>query len=150
MHQKVINTLLIVLMGTVLIHPASASSKKELQPESTPGAVTILAEQMLGMMEKDQSLVVVDARVLKGRKKGYIENSIHLPDIETNCDSLAKIETNVDKPMVFYCSSNTCGRSLNAVKKAISCGYKQVYWFRGGFKEWKAKGYPYKAWIAKK
>lgn len=83
------------------------------------------------------------ARINKGRKKGYIENSIHLADIDTTCKSLEKHIPQADSPVVFYCTSSKCGRSLNAVKIAQSCAYKNIYWFRGGFEEWKEHELPY-------
>ena len=33
-------------------------------------------------------------------------------------------------------------RSTNAIRKAREWGYKELYWFRGGWKEWSDKRLP--------
>ncbi|MGH8209820.1 MAG: MBL fold metallo-hydrolase [Steroidobacteraceae bacterium] len=43
--------------------------------------------------------------------------------------------------LVIYCHK-TCWLSWNAAKRAISYGYRNVYWFRDGIEGWKAAGYP--------
>jgi rhodanese-related sulfurtransferase len=48
-----------------------------------------------------------------------------------------------DHPVVFYCNGIRCGRSREAAQIARGCGFRNVYWFRGGFEEWLAQGYPY-------
>ncbi|MBL4868208.1 MAG: rhodanese-like domain-containing protein [Pseudomonadales bacterium] len=44
--------------------------------------------------------------------------------------------------MVYYCNGPKCGRSATAVKIALKCGYEKIFWFRGGFEEWKIKRFP--------
>lgn len=122
---------------------ACLAEEEVLQPESTPVAKTVSAEELVRMMRTEQELQIIDARITSGRKKGYLEGSFHLPDIETNCETLKNTVPTSSTPVVFYCSSEKCGRSLNAVTIAMNCGYSNLFWFRGGFAEWKAKGYPY-------
>lgn len=111
-------------------------------PENIPGAVKIDAEGLIELAQKTRP-VLVDARIAIDRKQGYIEDSISLPDIETNCASLKAIAPDVRAPLLFYCNGPKCGRSVVAVRIALACGYRSLYWFRGGFEEWKLKGYPY-------
>jgi rhodanese-related sulfurtransferase len=120
-----------------------ASEQIEDLPTSIPGVQTISATELVAMMAEPDTVFVIDARIAKGRQQGYIETSLPLPDIETNCESLEKLVPNVDTRVVFYCSSNKCGRSMNSVKIATACGYRAVYWFRGGFEEWKNSDLPY-------
>lgn len=141
MHYFVRILAILSLSGGML--STSLAEEEVLQPESTPGAQTISAEELVRMMRVTQGLYVIDARISTGRKKGYVEGSQHLPDIDTNCESLKNTLPTLDTPVAFYCSSEKCGRSLNAVTIAMKCGYSKLYWFRGGFVEWKAKGYPY-------
>ncbi|MBX2879287.1 MAG: PQQ-dependent catabolism-associated CXXCW motif protein [Granulosicoccus sp.] len=42
---------------------------------------------------------------------------------------------NAQHPVVFYCRSN-CWMSWNAAKRALSYGYKKVYWFADGIDDW--------------
>lgn len=42
---------------------------------------------------------------------------------------------------MFYCNGIQCGRSVIALEIAKGCGYTRLYWFRGGFAEWKRNAY---------
>ncbi len=46
-----------------------------------------------------------------------------------------------DQPLVIY-SSGLDKRAVNAAAKAVSLGFKKVYYFQNGLKKWKAAGYP--------
>ena len=135
------HTLLIAFIFSAL--PVNAEEYAQPLPEQQPGITTITAEDLAVMLDSASTPVVIDARATKGRSRGYIEGSIHLADVDTHCASLAEVIQGQDKAAVFYCSSSKCGRSLNALKIAQSCHYRNVYWFRGGFEEWQNKGYPY-------
>jgi PQQ-dependent catabolism-associated CXXCW motif protein len=43
--------------------------------------------------------------------------------------------------LVIYCHQ-TCWLSWNAAKRAISYGYRNVYWYRDGIEGWKAAHFP--------
>ena len=45
--------------------------------------------------------------------------------------------------MVFYSNNNAGDVSIEATQIASECGYQQLFWFGGGFVEWKDKEYPY-------
>ena len=87
-------------------------------------------------------MVIIDSR-MNDRPQGYIETSINLADIDTTCDSLDDILQHKHTPVIFYCNGPKCRRSEKAVKVALSCGYDQIYWYRGGFDDWMKQGYPY-------
>ena len=44
------------------------------------------------------------------------------------------------RPLIVYCHK-TCWLSWNAAKRAISYGYRNVYWYPYGIEGWKAAGY---------
>lgn len=110
-------------------------------PEHIPGATTVDAEQLINLAGRLPNLVLVDSRIPEDRKQGYIEHSVSLPDINTSCDTLSLIIVDKTTPALFYCNGVKCGRSVVAVNAALKCGYSEVYWFRGGFEEWKDKQY---------
>lgn len=112
-------------------------------PEQIPGAQRVDAETVIEVSGKLKNLVIVDSRIPGDRKIGYIEHSISLPDAKTNCKSLSKIIPGKSTPALFYCNGVKCGRSVVATRIALQCGYTNVYWFRGGFEEWKLKEYPF-------
>lgn len=126
-----------------LLLPMSAAAGKISVPEAIAGVTTLDAEGVIDLAERVPDLVIVDSRQRMDRRQGYIQGSVSLPDVETRCDSLKTVLAMPDTPALFYCNGVNCGRSVLAVEVAKGCGYTQLYWFRGGFEEWKRKGYPF-------
>lgn len=112
-------------------------------PDNIPNTTKINAEQLFKLAEKYPELVIIDSRISGDRNKGYIEDSVSLPDIHTTCDTLQKFINSKTTHTLFYCNGVKCGRSVNAIKIAQACGYSNIYWFRGGFEEWLNNGLPY-------
>jgi len=113
-----------------------------VSPGEISGALRIDAERLLDLYAQIDDLTVIDARIESDRKNGYIENSISLPDIRTDCQALAQWIPSVHHPVAFYCNGPKCGRSARSAGTAVQCGYDRVYWFRGGIEEWTQKQYP--------
>lgn len=122
---------------------AADHSARKAVPDAIPGVATLTAEAVIALAERQPGLVVVDSRVAADRHHGYIQGSVSLPDADTACATLADVLPGLDTPAVFYCNGVKCGRSAVALKIAKGCGYRKLHWFRGGFEEWKQKGYPY-------
>ncbi|HJW81555.1 MAG TPA: rhodanese-like domain-containing protein [Acidiferrobacterales bacterium] len=131
------------LIATLLAFASGVCAEEKIAPENIPGATRVDAEAVLALVEKTPRLVIIDSRIAMDRKQGYIEGSLSLPDTETNCAALARLIGTKDRPALFYCNGVKCGRSVVAVKIARQCGYSRLYWFRGGFEEWKQKGLPH-------
>ena len=58
-------------------------------PESVSGTTRISAEDLIDLVDEEDDLVIIDSRILKDRKGGFIEGSISLPDIHTTPAALA-------------------------------------------------------------
>lgn len=112
-------------------------------PDSIPGVETLNAESLIELAHTNEELLVIDSRIHEDRRLGYIEGSVSLPDTRTSCRTLGKISKQKSRPMVFYCNGVKCGRSVKALQIAQQCNYQRLYWFRGGFEEWRLKDYPY-------
>lgn len=69
-----------------------AETKKDT-PLNIAGTTKIIAEDIFTLIEQQPNLVIIDARIRTDRIQGYIEESISLPDTETDCDSLKKSNT---------------------------------------------------------
>jgi len=134
----------LTLLGLFLVGGAFAAEDEQRwdAPQTIPGSITVSAEEMIRLVGEYPDVVIVDSRVPTNRNRGYIEGSISLGDTETNCDSLDKLLSGKEQPVVFHCNGPQCQRSSVAVKIAVSCGYQKVYWFRGGIQEWEAKDFP--------
>lgn len=130
--------LFLVMMSLPLL--ASAEGKA---PDAIDGTKRVSAEEVVELITNTPELVVIDARKTSDRDSaGWIEGSVGLPDYDTSADSLAKHVPSKSTPVLFYCNGVKCGRSVKSSKKAVSLGYKKIYWFRGGWEEWMEKGLP--------
>jgi rhodanese-related sulfurtransferase len=129
----------IVLLICTLLTPSLA----DLLPHKLPGVETVDAEALIDLAYRQQSLILIDARIESDRRHGYIEDSVSLPEHQTSCRSLARVSNDLTRPLAFYCNGVDCLRSVKAVQTAQQCGYTRLYWLRGGFEEWRAKQYPY-------
>jgi rhodanese-related sulfurtransferase len=107
------------------------------------GVQQLDAESLIELAHAGSELIVIDSRIRGDRKLGYIEDSISLPDGQTSCGTLNTITSDKSRFLAFYCNGIKCGRSLKAINIAKECGYQNIYWFKGGFQEWRLKDYPY-------
>ena len=130
---------LITACAAIMMNVAHADDY--LSPESIEGSTKIDAESLIELAREKENLVIIDSRIKSDRNQGYITGSISLPDTQTNCVSLMTRIDDKSTPTVFYCNGPKCRRSDRAVVIARDCGYKNIYWFRGGFEEWKNKDY---------
>ena len=140
------------ILIALLLLPATSTTAKETPNLSQPkvvvpvqiaGVTTVDADQVIELLLSDNPPLLIDARIKQDRDYGYIESSISLPDIETNCDTLIKISPDKNQHLMFYCNGIQCGRSVVSIKVARSCGHHKLSWFREGFSQWKEKGYQY-------
>jgi rhodanese-related sulfurtransferase len=115
----------------------------QFQVSEISGVQKLDAESLIELAHASPELIVIDSRVSEDRKFGYIEDSISLPDEQTSCQTLNNITSDKTRLLAFYCNGIKCGRSVKAIKIAQKCEYKNLYWFRGGFQEWRLKDYPY-------
>lgn len=129
------------------LNPAMANET----PSSLEGATVVSADQVKQMLDK--GVPVIDTRVaaeyaeahVKGAKNiPYKEKSKKEPGFDATLDSfdLAKMPADKNAPVVVYCNAGDCWKSYKAATVAMKAGYKKIQWFRGGFPEWKAKGFP--------
>jgi ABC-type phosphate/phosphonate transport system substrate-binding protein/rhodanese-related sulfurtransferase len=120
-------------------------------PRVLEGAKIIAADEAAALMKK--GVPIYDTRVkdeyddrhIKGAKSvPYAEKSHKEVGFDPANDKfdLTQIPQDKNSPVIFACNGPECWKSYKACVTAIKAGYKQVYWFRGGFPEWKGKGYP--------
>jgi len=135
------------LIATVLMWAATlswaADTPKIVSPDAIEGSIRVDAEGLIELVDTVPNVIIIDSRIATDRAQGHIEGSVSLPDELTTCKSLDEILHTKEQPVLFYCNGPKCGRSAVAVRIALECGYSNIYWFRGGFEEWKQKKYPY-------
>lgn len=74
----------------------------------------------------------------------YKENSKKEAGFDASTDKFNLAAVGADKAasVIFQCNGAECWKSYKAAAMAVKDGYKNVFWFRGGLPEWKAKGFP--------
>ncbi len=133
-----LHTLIIAVCALLCVSPAFA----EDMPLEIEGSQTIVAEELIDLVLEKPDLVLIDARIASDLQEGYIEGAINLPNVVTNCETLKGIIESFQTPVAFYCNGVKCERSSESSAIARSCGYTNLYWFRGGIEEWKNKQFP--------
>jgi rhodanese-related sulfurtransferase len=122
---------------------AAENSPPEKLTAAAAVAITIDSEHLIELYQSVPGLRIIDSRLRQDHALGHIEKSHSLPLHETNCESLSVLASDSDQAMVFYCNGNGADVSTEAVHIASNCGYKRLFWLRGGFIEWQDKDYPY-------
>jgi len=136
MTQKIRFLLLLIVI------PFYAYAEKPVVPELLEGTTVVTVEEVYNLITTEPNLVVIDSRRNEEHDKGHIEGSISILDSNMTHDELKMHVNTADTPILFYCNGVRCMRSYKASVKAISWGYRNIYWFRGGWKEWKASEMP--------
>ena len=134
-------------------------AKAELEPNvgsATPLEIPVGTRVTTGELQKllarDSSALLVD--VLDNPHPTTIRNAVYLPaagkpgtfDDQNQKETAAELRRLVagkpDRPIVFFCMGAYCWESYNAVLRANSAGYRNLYWYRGGLASWNAAGLP--------
>jgi ABC-type phosphate/phosphonate transport system substrate-binding protein/rhodanese-related sulfurtransferase len=119
-------------------------------PRSLDGVKIVSAEEAAEMMQK--GIVLYDTRIEEEHRQNHIKGARWLPYAEKSAKEVG-FDASKDKfdlsriasknaPVIFACNGPECWKSYKSCVTAVKAGYTQVYWFRGGFPEWAAKGYP--------
>jgi len=144
-------------VGIVDIKPATQDDYRYVStlgyftPTVLPGIKIITAEEVQDLMSKGVPLY--DVRIEREYKEKHIKGALPLTYAEKSKkevgydaaqDQFKLAETVKDKnaPLIFACNGGECWKSYKASVWAQNQGYRNVYWFRGGFPEWKAKNLP--------
>ena len=123
--------------------PAADGTLRPAADDVLAVAISIDSENLIELYQSVPGIEIIDTRFREDFVLGHIEKSRNLPLAGIDCKSLSKLAKSPEQAMVFYCNGNAGGSSIEAIKIASSCGYKRLFWFRGGFVEWKDKDYPY-------
>ena len=109
------------------------------QPSNISGVTEINGEEVIKLADYDEEMVIFDVRSEAKRKQGKIHYSegFHLKRLTTRY--LAEKVADKNTVIVFYGDKNSTSAAIGA-KNTVAQGYKSVYWFKGGWTEWKRKG----------
>lgn len=129
----------------------SVASMLNTTPTTLPGAKIISAAEAKALIAK--GLPVYDVRVEEEYHTAHVPGAISVPYKEGSAKevgfdqgddqfALNKLPKDKNAPFIMYCDGTICWKSYKSTVMAIQAGWKNVYWFRGGFPEWKEAGLP--------
>lgn len=130
---------------------AAISSMLNTTPKELTGARVIEAKQARELIGK--GVLLIDARLEVDYLDGHIKGAQWIPYQEISAKEvgfdpvedrfdLSKLPQDKNAPLMLYCDGTPCWKSYKAAVLAMKNGYRNIYWFRGGYPEWKAAGYP--------
>lgn len=128
------------LLTSVLLILAMGSAFAEESPTTVEGAKTVNASEAKALF--DEGALFVDVRSDKDWAAGRISDAAHIELKKVFSEETLAPEAKKTDPIVIYCNGVSCMRSSIASIKAVAWGYTNVNYYRLGFPDWKAAGYP--------
>ena len=139
--NKLIQAILFTSLSS-FIGSISLADDKPFAPEAIEGVVILTAETAIEMILDHPDMAIIDSRKKLEYVKGHIEGAVSLLDTEMTEQDLKNIVTDKGRAILFYCNGVRCLRSSNAIAKTQAWGYNNLFWIRGGWKEWSEKRLP--------
>jgi len=132
----------LILCVVLSLSCSIAAGEKPYAPESLPGATILTAEEVISLILGNPDLIVIDSRKKTEYIKGHIEGAINILNTELGLEELEFIAPDRSTMLLFYCNGVRCLRSSDSLARAVGWGYTNLFWFRGGWKEWTEKRLP--------
>jgi rhodanese-related sulfurtransferase len=130
---------LFIIIGLCLGMAAPALADAPMQIK---GAKTIEAAQIVDLIGKTPNLIIIDARIPEEYKEASIQGAVNIVNTDVTPATMAKAVPSKSTPVLIYCNGLKCGRAADAVTKAVSFGYTDIYYYALGMTEWKEKNMP--------
>lgn len=148
------NSLKLTLSTATRADFKNVASMLNTTPTSLPGAKVVSAAEAKALIAK--GMAVFDVRVEDEYKTAHVPGAVSVTYKESSAKevgfdpaddqfALNKLPKDKNTPFMMYCDGTICWRSYKSAVMAIQAGWKNVYWFRGGFPEWKAAGFAIEA-----
>lgn len=131
--------------------PAMAQQAIDTPATPPPGVKIVDAKQVQELQAKGAT--IVDTRKASEYGEGSIKGAISVPYDPEKSAKAADFDPKQDKfdlskfpdknaHIVVFCNSGTCWKSYKSAVVLAQNGYKNVYWYRNGYPDWKARKFP--------
>ncbi len=90
-------------------------------------------------IDDGQNIIVLDVRTPEEVAEGYVQGA---KTIDIYSDDFDERVQQLDKSATIYVYCRSGHRSMNAAKKMIQMGFRDVRNVEGGIIDWQDKGYP--------
>jgi rhodanese-related sulfurtransferase len=126
--------------GLKLAGVPEAGENEKVSLLEVPGAITVDVELAKALF--DRGVTFIDVLPDNSWRDGHIPGAIHLDFKDAFTEASLSAVVDRGQEVVIYCLGPRCLRSSEASARAVSWGFKKVYYFREGLPAWKAAGYP--------
>ena len=89
---------------------------------------------------RERDVVFIDPGIRSFFDGGHIPRAINIPINYFNNNTLAEVVSK-DQEIVIYCYGIHCDYANQASNKALTWGYRKVYFFMKGYPAWLDAGY---------
>lgn len=125
-------------MNFLLISASYADINKIGTASGITGVKQINAEEVIKLADYDEDMVTFDSRTTAQREQGSLTWSEVFTVKSLTPKLLSDKVSEISTIIIFYGEANSQVAAQGA-KFAVEKGYKNVYWFKGGWDEWKQK-----------
>ena len=149
--MNIIKHALITLISSGLL-VAGGNVLAQETPAAAPAGVKLVEAKAVQDLQA-KGAVLIDTRKANEFSEATIKGAISVPydpeksakdanfDAAQDKYDMGKI-ADKNKDYVLFCNSGTCWKSYKAAVVLAKNGYKNVYWYRNGFPDWKARKLP--------
>lgn len=140
------------LFASLFLFVAGSALAGETPAEAPKGTTLVDAKKVQELQA--QGATIVDARKAAEFGEGSIAGAISVPyDPEKSAKEVGfdpKMDTfnyaaklpDKNAKIVVFCNAGSCWKSYKAATALANDGYKNIFWYREGFPDWKARKLP--------
>jgi len=149
--MKAVKSLLLSLAGFCFMAMGGAALAQET-PTAAPAGVKLVESKDVVDLQK-QGAILIDTRKTSEFSEATIKGAISVPydpeksakdvsfDAAQDKFDMSKLADKNAK-IVTFCNSGTCWKSYKAAVVMAKNGYKNIFWYRNGVPDWKARKLP--------
>ncbi len=149
--MKQLKHLFVTLFAPLFLLTAGAALAADTPAEAPKGVTLVDAKKVQELQA--QGAIIVDTRKASEFGEGSIKGAISVPyDPEKSAKEVG-FDPKMDKfdmgkladknaKIVVFCNAGSCWKSYKSATVLAANGYKNVFWYREGVPDWKARKLP--------